>query len=128
IQRAGQAGQESLTFPPYMDRRKNKIDSAYALPCAKTSVLHHEAVLLIPAGRRYDEKDSRRLTLIGEGVHLTGWDSHDRAGLDRNALGSQLKYPLSTDQVHDFLRALVKMRWPRFPHLHQQPTHLRALH
>ena len=32
IQRAGQAGQESLTFPPYMDRWKNKIDSAYALP------------------------------------------------------------------------------------------------
>jgi hypothetical protein len=32
IQRAGQAGQESLTFPPYMDRWKGKIDSAYAMP------------------------------------------------------------------------------------------------
>ena len=32
MQRAGQAGQESLTFPPYMDHWKNKIDSAYAVP------------------------------------------------------------------------------------------------
>jgi hypothetical protein len=32
IQRAGQAGQESLTFPSYMDRWKDKIDRAYALP------------------------------------------------------------------------------------------------
>jgi hypothetical protein len=32
IQRAGQAGQESLTFPAYMDRWKDKIDKAYALP------------------------------------------------------------------------------------------------
>ncbi len=31
IQRKGSAGQESLTFPPYMDRWKAKIDSAYAL-------------------------------------------------------------------------------------------------
>ncbi|TAL09433.1 MAG: hypothetical protein EPO02_10145 [Nitrospirae bacterium] len=31
IQRAGQAGGESLTFPPYMDRWKAKIERAYAL-------------------------------------------------------------------------------------------------
>ena len=32
IQRAGQAGQESLTFPAYMDRWKAKIDKAYEVP------------------------------------------------------------------------------------------------
>ena len=32
IQRAGQAGQESLTFPAYMDRWKAKIDRAYEVP------------------------------------------------------------------------------------------------
>ncbi len=32
IQRAGQAGRESLTFPSHMDRWKDKIDRAYAVP------------------------------------------------------------------------------------------------
>jgi hypothetical protein len=32
VQRAGQAGRESLTFPSYMDRWKAKIDRAYEVP------------------------------------------------------------------------------------------------
>src|SRR5437773_6457559 len=61
-------------------------------------------------------------------MYLAWRNPHDRPGLDRNALGPQLKYPLSTDQEHGFLRALVKMRGQRPPHLHQQLAHLGALH
>ena len=47
----------------------------------------HDAISLIKARGRHDKEDSRCLTFIREGVHLTWLDKQHGAVPDRNRLG-----------------------------------------